>query len=107
MRGKKAVVFRGRNWTRKIAASVALILLCLGAGWFVQTEWITSGDLRHGLWAPSYLLIRGENPYGFGAPDQGVKSVWFPMVIGLFVLRRLRLFRDVSGGRPLAGRLPT
>ena len=62
--------------------------LCLGIGVgasiFVQTRWLTSGDFRHGLWSPSYLLTHGMNPYGMGAPMQVVPSVWMPMIIGLW-----------------------
>ncbi len=54
------------------------------AGAWVGMRWLTSWDFHHGLWSASYLLVRGMNPYGLGAPMQVVPSVWLPMIIGLW-----------------------
>lgn len=70
--------------TQRGALFFILALTTLVVIWFVQTQHLPSGDLFRGLWAPTFLLVRGENPYGLGAPDQTIRSVWFPMAIGLF-----------------------
>lgn len=73
-----------RASAEKVAILLLFGLMTLAALVFLQTRQFSSGDLLRGLWAPAYLLVRGENPYGLGAPDQTIKSVWFPMGIGLF-----------------------
>lgn len=73
------------------------VLIIMGISAFLQTRWFTSWDFRHNLWAPSYLLVHGMNPYGTGAPMQVVPSVWFPMIIGLwFPLGYLDLYQAAN-----------
>jgi len=60
------------------------LCIAIGASALIGMHWLTSWDFHHGLWSPSYLLTRGMNPYGMGAPRQAVPSVWLPMIIGLW-----------------------
>jgi len=51
----------------------------------VHPFWIST-DLRSNLWAPTYLLVRGQNPYNttvLMTQQRWLNPVWFPMIIGL------------------------
>lgn len=72
------------TYRRRFLNVLLIIAVCAGVVWFVETPWLNSWDFRHGLWSPAFLLVRGMNPYGFGAPAQIVRSVWFPSAIGLY-----------------------
>jgi hypothetical protein len=66
---------------------IIVLCLCISVGilLLMQLQLFISWDFRHGLWSPAYLLAHGKNPYGFGAPMQQLRSVWFPMGISLFM----------------------
>lgn len=41
-------------------------------------------DFIHNLWGPSFKLLSGQSPYIIDDIFPDCKSVWFPMVIGIF-----------------------
>lgn len=50
--------------------------------WLVATSQIGGWDFRNNLWAPSYLLLRGESPYDLSGLYELGNPVWLPMAIG-------------------------
>ncbi len=41
-------------------------------------------DFYNELWAPAYLLVRGESPYNTAPLHTNLPAAWLPMVIGFF-----------------------
>jgi hypothetical protein len=41
-------------------------------------------DFRNNLWAPAYLLIRGQSPYNVSSLYEMGSAVWMPTAIGIF-----------------------
>ncbi len=41
-------------------------------------------DFRNNLWAPSFLLVNGQNPYNLTVLYEMGSAVWMPVAIGMF-----------------------
>ncbi len=41
-------------------------------------------DFYNELWAPTYLLLRGQSPYATASLDPELPAAWLPMAIGFF-----------------------
>lgn len=77
---RPALPLSGRSW------SVLAIILVAGiaALYAVLNLRFQSWDFRNNLWAPAYLLVRGQSPYEIRGLFPDSNAIWLPMAIGLF-----------------------
>ncbi len=50
--------------------------------WSLRSRPISGWDFRINLWEPASWLLSGQSPYGLDAVQNGIISVWMPMIIG-------------------------
>jgi len=66
---------------RKVA-TIAMLSLLAAAVWFVLRFRFVSWDFRNNLWAPAYLLVRGQNPFIIEQFCRGCNAIWLPTTLG-------------------------
>jgi hypothetical protein len=65
----------------------SIFLLALIAAFVAYIFWnlaLPRKDFYNELWAPAYLLTRGESPYNTAPLNTNLPAAWLPMVIGFF-----------------------
>jgi hypothetical protein len=66
---------------------VSIFVLALIAAFVAYIFWklmLPRKDFYNELWAPVYLLVRGQSPYNTASLDPNLPAAWLPMVIGFF-----------------------
>lgn len=71
---------------KKIIAILVGVIVLVIVLWLIYTIRFVSWDFRNNLWAPAYLLWRGESAYDIKIMFENSNSIWFPQVIGVFSL---------------------
>ena len=67
-----------------LTSILALALIAGSFFFFFWTRVETRKDFYNELWAPAYLLVRGQSPYETSSLNPDLPAAWFPMVIGFF-----------------------
>ncbi len=68
----------------KIASLFALVLFAALAAYLFWRLALPRKDFYNELWAPAFLLTRGESPYRTAPLQTNLPAAWLPMVIGAF-----------------------
>ncbi len=70
------------NWLMLVILLTVIFFLGL---WFIFSSILPiSSDFENNLWRPSYLLLHKMSPYKTDVMFDGLKPIWFPVIIGLF-----------------------
>jgi len=70
-----------RHW-RTLFGITLIILTSAVMVWSLRSRPISGWDFRINLWEPTSWLVSGQSPYGLDAAQDGIISVWMPMIIG-------------------------
>jgi hypothetical protein len=66
------------------AAVLMLLLIAVIAGNIYKGFMLPRKDFYNELWAPTYLLVRGQSPYDTASLNPVLPAAWLPMAIGFF-----------------------
>jgi len=73
---------RGKKWILLPFLLMGIILLSF---WLFKSSLLPIlSDFENNLWRPAYLLLHGMSPYNTQVQFEGLKPIWFPVIIGLF-----------------------
>lgn len=61
-----------------------LVLTAICIAWLFRGFPAPGKDFYNELWAPAYLLVRGESPYDTASLNPVLPAAWFPQAIGFF-----------------------
>ncbi len=74
-----------RKWTKWILLSLLLFGFFLLSFWALKSSHIPIlSDFENNLWRPAFLLLHGMSPYNTQVQFNGLKPIWFPVIIGIF-----------------------
>jgi hypothetical protein len=79
-RDRAASVFTS---TKFLTAFVASFILALSLLFVIKFSYPPGWDFRNNLWAPAFLLIRGQSPYNISILYEMGTAIWMPMAIGV------------------------
>jgi len=64
---------------------VLLIGLLILSNWLFKSALLPIlSDFENNLWRPAFLLLHGMSPYNTLVQFEGLKPIWFPVIIGIF-----------------------
>ena len=69
--------------TKFLTAFVASFILALSLLFIIKFPYQPGWDFRNNLWAPAFLLIRGQSPYNISILYEMGTAIWMPMAIGV------------------------
>ena len=74
-----------RQWMKLILLPLLLFGFALLSFWALKSSHIPIlSDFENNLWRPVFLLLHGMSPYNTQVQFNGLKPIWFPVIIGLF-----------------------
>jgi len=73
---------QGKKWVLLPLLLLGVVLLSF---WLFKSALLPIlSDFENNLWRPAFLVLHGMSPYNTLVQFEGLKPVWFPIIIGLF-----------------------
>ncbi|MCZ2127833.1 MAG: DUF2029 domain-containing protein [Anaerolineales bacterium] len=68
----------------KLILLLLLFIFAVGAAAMYWSLLVPRKDFYNELWAPTYLLLRGQSPYATAPLNPELPAAWLPMAVGFF-----------------------
>ena len=74
-----------RQGIKRILLPLLLLGFILLSPWLFKSALLPIlSDFENNLWRPAFLLLHGMSPYNTLVQFEGLKPIWFPVIIGIF-----------------------